>query len=369
MSVSSSQEIIEQLRQQRMVIIIDNEERENEGDLLVAAECINAERINFMARYGRGLICLTLTPARCSQLNLPLMVGATNASLSTNFTVSIDARHGIGTGISAQDRAHTIRTAVQADACPADIVQPGHIFPLMAQTGGVLTRAGHTEAGCDLARLAGFEPAAAIVEILNEDGSMARLEQLQEFARQHQLKIGLIEDLIAYRLEHESTVHCISSMPVENRYGHFTMHLYEDSVHNTTHLALTRGTIKRQQSCLVRVHVEQTLYDTLALHNPHHRPYLLPDVMQRCAEVEQCAILILRLPDRYQKLSDDADRLRAGNKSEQELQHDRRTIGVGGQILRDLGVGRMQLLGTPHNYRGLGGFGLSIDSYMEHHDD
>lgn len=365
MPVSAITEIIKELNLGRMVIIVDNEDRENEGDLLIAAECVRAEHINFMAQFGRGLICLTLTQARCSQLNLPLMVGATNVGSSTNFTLSIDARHGVATGISAQDRAHTIRTAVKGDACPADVVQPGHVFPLMARSGGVLTRAGHTEAGCDLARMAGFEPAAAIVEILNEDGSMARLEQLKKFAHKHRLQIGLIEDLIAYRLENEATVNCISRLPVENSYGRFTMHLYEDRVHNTTHAALTRGEIKRQETTMVRVHVEQTLYDTLGLHNPHHNPCPLPEVMRRFADLERCAILILRLPDRYHSLLDDAKRLAAASKPAKESRHDRRTIGVGGQILRDLGVGRMQLMGTPHHYRGLGGFGLSVESHME----
>ena len=365
MAVASVQEIIAELRRRRMVIIVDNEERENEGDLLVAAERVDAGLINFMARYGRGLICLTLTQERCSQLNLPLMVGATNTSFSTNFTVSIDASRGISTGISAQDRAHTIRTAVKSDACPADIVQPGHIFPLMAQPGGVLTRAGHTEAGCDLARLAGFEAAAAIVEILNEDGSMARLEQLKTFAQEHQLKIGLIEDLIAYRLENEATVHRRDSMAVKNRFGQFTMHLYEDLVHNTTHVALTRGQIKRQRTTLVRVHSEQTLSDTLGLYQSGRDAYRLSGIMRRFSKIEPCAILVLRLPKRYQSLADDARRLAAGDESEQSACYDRWTIGVGGQMLRDLGVGKMQVLGTPHDYRGLGGFGLSVQSYVE----
>src|SRR5579862_2181031 len=226
--MSSIDEILMELRAGRMVVIMDDEDRENEGDLLMAAECVRPEDINFMARFGRGLICLTLTRERCSQLRLPLMVSETDSSLRTNFTLSIEAAEGVTTGISAHDRAHTVRTAVRADAQPADLRQPGHVFPIMAQPGGVLTRAGHTEAGCDLARLAGFEPAAVIVEIMNEDGTMARRPQLEDFARAHQLKIGSIADLIRYRLRTERSVERIAEQRVSTDAGEFRLFCYED---------------------------------------------------------------------------------------------------------------------------------------------
>lgn len=234
-------EIIEELRKGRMVIVVDDEERENEGDLLMVAAKVRPEDINFMARFGRGLICLTLTRARCQQLRLPLMVGDTDLQQSTNFTVSIEAAEGVTTGISAQDRARTVRVAVGADAHPKDIQQPGHIFPLMAQPGGVLTRAGHTEAGCDLARLAGCEPAAVIVEILNDDGTMARRPQLEKFAREHGLKMGTIADLISYRLQHEESVMRVAEHTVTTEFGPFQLIAYEDHVSRNLHLALIRG--------------------------------------------------------------------------------------------------------------------------------
>ena len=226
-------EILDDLRQGRMVVIMDDEDRENEGDLVMAASKVRPEDINFMARYGRGLICLTLTRDRCRQLRLPLMVSDTDLDHGTNFTVSIEAAEGVTTGISAYDRAHTVRTAVAPDARPEHLRQPGHIFPLMAQPGGVLTRAGHTEAGCDLVRIAGLEPAAVIVEILNEDGTMARRPQLEEFAREHGLKIGTIADLIRYRLEKERSVERIAERDVNTDFGPFRLHCYEDHVNGT----------------------------------------------------------------------------------------------------------------------------------------
>src|SRR5690606_21372288 len=243
MPLNTTEELIEDIRQGKMVILMDDEDRENEGDLLMAASLVRPEDINFMARYGRGLICLTLTRERCRQLRLPLMVSDTNDKHATNFTVSIEAAEGVTTGISAYDRAHTVRVAVAPDAKPEDLVQPGHIFPLMAQPGGVLTRAGHTEAGCDLTRLAGLEPAAVIVEILSEDGTMARRDELLAFARRHGLKIGTIADLIKYRLEKEESVEAISELDVETEFGPFRMVCFEDHVNRTVHLALVRGEI------------------------------------------------------------------------------------------------------------------------------
>src|SRR5579871_3004868 len=241
MALSTIDEIIADLRQGKMAVLMDDEDRENEGDLIMAAERVRAEDVNFMARYGRGLICLTLTRERCAQLRLPLMVSETDLSHRTNFTLSIEAAEGVTTGISAHDRAHTVRTAVAPGTRPEDLRQPGHVFPLMAQPGGVLTRAGHTEAGCDLARLAGFSPAATIVEILNDDGTMARRPDLERFAKTHALKIGTIADLIRYRLKNERSVENIHTEAVETEFGAFRLHLYEDHVHKSVHLALVKG--------------------------------------------------------------------------------------------------------------------------------
>src|SRR5579863_4717495 len=242
-TLNTIDEILEDLRLGKMAVIMDDEDRENEGDLIMAADCVTPQDVNFMARYGRGLICLTLTRERCRQLRLPLMVSETDRDRRTNFTISIEAAQGVTTGISAYDRAHTVRTAVQPDARPEDLRQPGHIFPIMAQPGGVLTRAGHTEAGCDLARLAGFEPAAVIVEIMNDDGSMARRPELAEFARRHKLKIGTIADLIRYRLNTERSVERIAEQTVTTEFGEFQMYCYEDHVNRDVHMALTHGPI------------------------------------------------------------------------------------------------------------------------------
>src|SRR5580658_8712841 len=262
--LNSIEEILGDLRAGRMVVIMDDEDRENEGDLVMAASQVRPEDINFMARYGRGLICLTLTRERCAQLRLPLMVNETDLSQRTNFTLSIEAAEGVTTGISAYDRAHTVRTAVRPDARPEDLRQPGHVFPIMAQPGGVLTRAGHTEAGCDLARLAGFEPAAVIVEIMNDDGTMARRPDLEAFARRHQLKIGTIADLIRHRLRTERSVERIAEQSVMTDYGEFRLFCYEDHVNHDVHLALVHGDL-RTDTPLVRVHLTDTLRDLIGV--------------------------------------------------------------------------------------------------------
>src|SRR3954469_10868853 len=253
MPVSPTTDIIADIRAGRMVILVDEEDRENEGDLVLAADFVTPEAINFMARYGRGLICLTLTEQKCRSLNLPLMVSSNNSPLGTNFTVSIEAAAGVTTGISAADRARTVQTAVRADASPADIVQPGHIFPLMAQNGGVLVRAGHTEAGCDLAQLAGVTPAAVICEILKDDGEMARLADLVEFAKRHGLKIGTIADLIHYRSRTESLVSRVSERDIETVHGKFRLVVYSDKIGAATHLALVQGRITPTSEALARV--------------------------------------------------------------------------------------------------------------------
>src|SRR6186713_241026 len=291
-NLNTIDELLEDIRRGRMVIVMDDEDRENEGDLVMAAERVRPEDVNFMARYGRGLICLTLTRDRCRQLRLPLMVSDTNVDHRTNFTVSIEAAEGVTTGISAHDRAHTIRTAVRREARAEDLRQPGHIFPLMAQPGGVLTRAGHTEAGCDLTRLAGLEPAAAIVEILNDDGTMARRPDLEKFAQLHNLKIGTIADLIRYRLEKERSVERIAEQAVQTEFGAFRMYCYEDHVNRTVHLALVAGEVSNDKPPLVRVHLKNTLGDVVGIHEPA-LGWPLRSAMQRIAKEGNGVIVIL----------------------------------------------------------------------------
>ena len=296
MDLNTPEEVIEDLRQGRMVVIMDDEDRENEGDLIMAAEQVTAEAINFMARFGRGLICLTLTKERCQQLRLPLMVGVNESANSTNFTVSIEAAEGVTTGISAADRATTVLAAVRPDAKPQDLVQPGHIFPLMAQPGGVLVRAGHTEAGCDLARLAGLDPSAVIVEILNEDGSMARRSDLELFAREHDLKIGTIADLIQYRVSNEKTIERLNQCTLPTAFGEFTLVAYQDCIDNELHLALVMGDLQAEQPTLVRVHMQNTLCD---LFSTSHEGcgWPLRNAMQRIAREGRGVIVVLRNHD------------------------------------------------------------------------
>ncbi len=366
MALNSTEEIIEDLKAGRMVIIMDDEDRENEGDLLMAAESVQPEHINFMARYGRGLICLTLTQQRCQQLRLPLMVGDNKAQLETNFTVSIEAAEGVTTGISAHDRAVTVQAAVKPDARPDDIVQPGHIFPLMARSGGVLARAGHTEAGCDLARLAGFEPAAVIVEILNEDGSMARRPDLEKFAAEHGLKIGTIEDLIRYRIENEKTLERIVETPFPTDFGDFRLIAYEDAIDQELHLAIVKGQIDPEQPIPVRVHVQNTLHD--ALFGTVGRGWPLRDVMQKIAGMDSGVIVFLRQSetprDMVQKIETMLREEQDSRPQEQEHEDDLRTFGIGAQILADLGVHKMRLLSAPKKFHALAGFGLEVVEYI-----
>ena len=293
MELNSTEEILADLRAGRMVVIMDDEDRENEGDLVMAAQGVSAADINFMARFGRGLICLTLTRERCAQLRLPLMVSDTDREQRTNFTVSIEAAEGVTTGISAYDRAHTVRTAVSANARAEDLRQPGHVFPIMAQPGGVLTRAGHTEAGCDLARLAGFEPAAVIVEIMNEDGTMARRPQLEDFARAHQLKIGSIADLIRYRLRNERSVERIAEQSIDTEHGTFRLYAYEDHVNHDVHLALVHGDPTEPATPLVRVHLVDTLRDVLGVRDASHG-WTLRAALARIASAPCGVVVVLR---------------------------------------------------------------------------
>ena len=359
-------DIVADLRAGRMIIMMDDESRENEGDLIMAAAYVRPEDVNFMAQYGRGLICLTLTRERCRQLQLPLMVRETDRLQSTNFTVSIEAAEGITTGISAHDRAHTIKTAVAANAAPEDLRQPGHIFPLMAQPGGVLTRAGHTEAGCDLARLAELEAAAVIVEILNADGTMARRPELEIFARRHKLKIGTIADLIGYRLGTEVSVERVAERVITNEFGEFRLICYEDHVHRQVHLALVRGDLTTGQPALVRVHVQDTLRDIVGV-TSERLGWPLRDAMSRVAQEDNSVCIILQSEQDPRELLTTIDSLTSADSEDQSTTKSSviRTFGIGAQILRDLGVTRMRVLSAPKQMHGISGFGLEIVEYVD----
>jgi 3,4-dihydroxy 2-butanone 4-phosphate synthase/GTP cyclohydrolase II len=368
MQLNSTAEIIDDLKQGKMVIIMDDEDRENEGDLIMAAEKVTPEAINFMARFGRGLICLTLTEDRCRALRLPLMVSDNQTPYATNFTISIEAAEGVTTGISAADRALTVQVAVDPESKPDDLVQPGHIFPLKAQPGGVLTRAGHTEAGCDLAQLAGMSPAAVIVEILNDDGSMARRADLEQFAQTHDLKIGTIADLISYRLENEMTVKQLSHCHFPTDYGDFRLHSYQDSVNGQVHLALVYGDVEPEQETLVRVHMADPLGDLLgSVRDPSHWP--IPEVMQKIQAAGKGVLVVLRQPEQNKQLAAKIARYQHEDEAESPppaaAGWDLRTFGVGAQILADLGVRKMRVIGTPTKLTGVSGFGLELTGYLE----
>lgn len=369
MAMNSIEEIIEDLRQGRMVVIMDDEDRENEGDLVMASSMVRPDDINFMARFGRGLICLTLTRDRCEQLRLPLMVNDTDGQKSTNFTVSIEAARGVTTGISAADRARTVQVAVAPNARPEDLVQPGHIFPLMAQPGGVLTRAGHTEAGCDLARMAGFEPSSVIVEILNEDGTMARRDDLLAFAREHGLKIGTVADLIAYRIRNERSVERVSQCELPTEFGDFQLYAYQDNVDNALHFALVRGRINPEDPVLVRVHLQNTLADSFASTGPFCG-WPLRDALKQVAEADSGVVVVLRNNENDSAiLARMRDyQLQAQHAGEPEMAQsstELRTYGLGAQILADLGVRRMRVLSAPKRMHALSGFGMEVVEYVD----
>ena len=366
-------EILEDLRAGHMVVIMDDEDRENEGDLVMAASCVRAEDVNFMARYGRGLICLTLTRERCRQLRLPLMVSDTDSQHKTNFTLSIEAAEGVTTGISAHDRAQTIRAAVASTAKPEDLRQPGHVFPLMAQPGGVLTRAGHTEAGCDLARLAGFMPAAVIVEILNEDGTMARRPDLEKFAERHGLKIGTIADLIRYRLtndrlNNEPAVERIYDGTVDTEFGEFRLCCYEDHVHKNVHVALLKGDVNAAVPPLVRVHVNDTLRDLIGVRS-ERLGWPLRAAIRRIASEPSGVVVILRSEENPREFMESVRQIeRPPAESVVPAAHGAtviRTYGIGAQILTDLGVKRMRVLSAPKQLQGLAAFDLEITGYVD----
>ncbi len=367
MNMNSIEEIIADLRLGKMVIIMDDEDRENEGDLVMAAAKVRPEDINFMARYGRGLICLTLTPERCKQLRLPLMVNDNKTVHSTNFTVSIEAAEGVTTGISAADRARTIQAAVALNAQPDDLVQPGHIFPLMAQSGGVLTRAGHTEAGCDLARLADMEPAAVIVEILNEDGSMARRPDLEVFAEQHGLKIGTIADLIHYRIQHENTLERISECALPTDYGDFRLVAYQDRNDNNLHLAIVMGNVAGDAPVLVRVHARNSL-DDLVFSKRSDCTTPIREAMQKIAHEGRGVLVLIRQSENNKALAEliHQYQMRDNGVPPQNApaEADWRTTGIGSRILADLGVRKLKVMGAQKRYIGLSGYDLEVTDYV-----
>ena len=366
----STEEIIADLRAGKMVVLVDEEDRENEGDLVLAADHVTAEAVNFMAKHGRGLICLTLTRERCQQLNLPLMVRDNGTSMGTNFTVSIEAATGVTTGISAADRALTIKTAVAANAKPSDLVQPGHIFPLMAQPGGVLIRSGHTEAGCDLAAMAGCSPTSVICEIMKDDGSMARLPDLLEFAKEHQLKIGSIADLIQYRSQNESIVVREGQREFVTPWGKFEGIIYRDTPSSGVHIALVHGKPSETQETLVRVHEPVTVLDFLESQISNHSWPLAQALQQIAAAPAGVAVLLnaagIAAPHdqdwlaQFQKLNQSKD----GVKKPLARKTDFRSYGIGAQILKDIGVGKMRLLANPNPVPSLSGYNLEVTSYQ-----
>lgn len=366
MELNTTEEIIDDIRQGKLVILVDDEDRENEGDLVMAAEQVRSEDINFMARYARGLICLTLTPERCERLELPLMVRDNQSPNATNFTVSIEAAEGVTTGISAADRARTVRAAVASSATAKDIVQPGHIFPLMCQPGGVLSRAGHTEAGCDLARMAGYEPAAVIVEIMNEDGSMARRPELEAFAKQHDIKIGTIADLIQYRATYERTVECRNERRVHTAHGEFTLKTYVNKAVNERHFALIRGEINPEKPTLVRVHVANTARDVLTIKesSENHRYWDFQTAMKQIAE-EGCGVLVyICHSETTEEIEEGIDWLLSGKQIRPKKDVAYKQIGTGAQILQDLNVKKMRVMSAPFKFSAISGFKLEIVEFV-----
>lgn len=359
MSISPILDIVADMRAGKMVILVDEEDRENEGDLVLAAEHVTPEAINFMVTHARGLVCLTLSEARCRQLDLPLMVRDNRAPHGTAFTMSIEAAEGVTTGISAQDRARTVQAAVAKDAKSSDIVQPGHIFPLMAQKGGVLVRAGHTEAGCDLASMAGLEPAAVICEVMNDDGSMARLPQLLEFAAKHKLRIGTIRDLIHYRSENEKLVECVADREVSCAHGSFRLRAFTDRTTGEVHLALSKGDIVAGEETLVRVHEPISVLDFLDCASSRHS-FSVDQAMQAISRRGRGVIVLLH---RKEAGNDLLAALR--NEGQRPAaKWDPRLYGIGAQILRELGVGKMRLLASPRKMPSMAGFGLEVCGYL-----
>ena len=376
-AINQIEDVLEDYRQGRMVIMVDDQDRENEGDLLVASQCVTPAHINFMASEGRGLICLTLTEERCNQLELPLMVSRNSARFACNFTVSIEAAKGVTTGISAYDRALTIQAAVGVDAKPNDLVTPGHIFPIKAQAGGVLTRAGHTEAGVDMARLCGYEPSSVICEIMKDDGNMARLPDLIEYSRKHGLKIGTIADLISYRLKNNPTVRRVSENYLDLKQGRFRSFVYHDVEKGGTHLALVKGEIVPGRVMPVRVHIHRGLLDVV-LSPSSPWSWTLENAIQAICGQETGVIVILsyneNLEELVSRISLHGDKIAVKSRDVESTEINRhhdshpgnlRMLGAGGQILADLHVNRILALGRKKKAHGLSGFGLEVLDYVE----
>jgi len=363
--ISPTSEIIAEIRAGNIVVLVDDEDRENEGDLVLAAEHVTPEAVNFMAKHARGLVCLTLTEERCRQLALPLMVRDNRGQMGTNFTLSIEAAEGVTTGISAHDRARTVRAAVARDAKPSDIVQPGHIFPVMAQPGGVLVRAGHTEAGCDLSELAGLTPAAVICEIMREDGSMARLPDLMEFAAGHKLKIGTIAELIEYRSRNESMVRRAAEREIETQWGKFRLVPYKDLALGSIHLALVLGKINPKDEILVRVHEPLSVLDLLDA-GSGVQSWGVGEALKAIREAGAGVVVLMNCSQSGETLQAQLDAQLSGRRPARAGRSmDLRNYGIGAQILRDLGVGRMRVLGAPRKMPSMTGFGLEVTGYTE----
>jgi len=373
MLLNTVEELIEDIRQGKMVILMDDEDRENEGDLVMAAPMVRPEDINFMATNARGLICLPLSEDRCQQLNLGMMVSSESNSSShgTPFTLSIEAAEGVATGISAADRARTVQAAVASNARPEDIVQPGHIFPLKAQPGGVLSRAGHTEAGCDLARLAGFESAAVIVEIMNEDGTMARRDDLEIFAKKHALKIGTIADLIHYRLVTEKTTQCISERQVNTHYGEFTLKTYLDNARDEKHFALVMGDVSGDDAPLVRVHINRSARDLLAIEaSEGFKTWSTHTALEAIAKEGRGVLVLLYYPESAEDMDKNIDQMLNINsdKTPPASEVVYLQVGTGSQILMDLGISKMRLMSAPFKFSGISGFDLEVVEYVDYQD-
>jgi 3,4-dihydroxy 2-butanone 4-phosphate synthase/GTP cyclohydrolase II len=362
-AISPVEDIVADMKAGRIVILVDEEDRENEGDLVLASDHVTPEAINFMARFGRGLICLTLTRERCEFLKLPPMAARNGTVYSTAFTVSIEAAEGVTTGISAADRAKTIQVAVAKSTQATDLVQPGHVFPLQAVDGGVLMRAGHTEAGCDLAAMAGCSPSSVICEIMNDDGTMARLPDLQLFAAEHGLKIGTIADLIAHRSRTESLVHKVGSRPLQTTHGEFTANAYKDITNGAVHMALVKGNWQASAEVLARVHEPLSVLDALEPNRVMHS-WGLDSSLQRIAQEGAGVVVLLNCGESAEQLLAQFDGTARSAHGPERGRMDLRSYGVGAQILRDCGVQKMRLLGTPRRMPSMTGYGLEITGYL-----
>ncbi|MBS0324937.1 MAG: 3,4-dihydroxy-2-butanone-4-phosphate synthase [Proteobacteria bacterium] len=360
MPIAPVSDMVAEIKAGRMVILVDEEDRENEGDLVLAADCVTPEAINFMARYGRGLVCMAITEERARRLQLVPMTAVNRSVHGTNFTVSIEAAHGVTSGISAGDRAHTIAVAAAADASPEDVVQPGHVFPLVAQAGGVLARAGHTEACCDLVRLAGRSDSAVLCEIMNDDGSMARLPDLERFAERHGLRIGSIVDLIHYRSRTEKLIERLAERPITTPAGPFRLVVYRDKLSDATHLALVRGPISPDVETLVRVHEPLSVVDLLETGSASHS-WSVAEAQRAIAAAGRGVIVLLHRTESAQELR----RRAIGGEPAQVPKVDLRNYGIGAQILRDLHVGKMRILARQRRMPSMAGFDLEVTGYDE----